>query len=185
MSRDGLTSGMQTAVAAGVVAPILLCEIQTASGYVRAWSGIGDLPWNGNTYNGTGNFGGVTPVQETNELQANGVSFTLSGVPAAMVSTALADMRQGRSTKLWLGAFDMTTGALIADPYQLFWGLTDVPSIDDGAETATIGITAENRLIDLDRARTRRLTSEDQALDDPTDLGFKIVPSLQDQEFIW
>lgn len=185
MSREGLTSGMQTALVAGVVVPILISEIQIEGGYVRAWNGIGDLPWNGNTFKGLGDFGGVSPVQETSELQANGVRFTLSGVPTDMVATALSKMRQGLSAKLWLGAFDVSSGALIADPYQLFSGLTDVPDLEDGDETATLGISVENELIDLDRTRTRRLTSEDQALDDPTDLGFDYVPSLQDKEFVF
>ena len=185
MSRDDLTSGMSSAVTAETVFPILIAEINTAGGYVRVWNGAGDLIWNGYTWQGIGTFGGVSPVQESSNLQANGVRFELSGIPAALISTSLSDMRQGLSAKLWLGAFDTLGGTLIADPYLIFSGLTDVPTIEDGADTATLSITAENRLIDLQRERVRRYTSEDQSLRDSTDLGFEYVPSLQDAEIIW
>lgn len=76
-------------------------------------------------------------------------------------------------------------GNLIADPYQLRNGKLDISVIDDDGETATIAMQYEDRLIDLDRARERRYTSEDQAIDYPTDLGFEFVPSLQDAQIIW
>lgn len=185
MSRDGLTSAMQSALVADVVRPILLCDIETAGTPVRAWTGVGDLVWGAITFLGVGKFGGVTPVSETSELRASGITFTLDGVASEMISTALGQIRQGKSAKLYLGALDISTGALIADPYLIFNGLTDVPTVEDSAETATIGLTAENRLIDLERPRVRRNTQEDQKLRDATDLGFEYVPSLQDAEFVW
>ena len=184
MARD-LTASMESAVIADVVRPILIAEIQTASGYVRVWNGVGDLSWNSQTWQGVGTFGGVSPVQETTELQATGVNFQLSGIPSALISTALADIRWGRSATLWIGAFNTSTGALIADPYQIFSGLTDVPAIEEGADTATISISAESRLIDLDRPRVRRYTHEDQQLVDATDLGFEYVPYFQAAEVTW
>lgn len=184
MARD-LTTALADAVQSGVVRPIVIAKIGTAGGDVRAWSGVGDLVFNGETYQGTGTLGGVSQVQESADLQANGVTFSLSGVPSELISTALGQMRQGMNAQLWFGALDTSTGQLIADPYELFTGFTDVPSIDEGAETATISITAENRLLDLERARTRRYTKEDQAIDYPGDLGFDFVPSLQDKELIW
>lgn len=184
MSRD-LTAAMQSAVQADVVRPILIVKIATAGGDVRVWSGYGDLTFNGEIYQGTGTLGGVSNIQESADLQANGITFSLSGVPSDLISTALGQMRQGMNAQMWFGALDVSTGQLIADPYELFTGFTDVPSIDEGAETATISITVENRLIDLERPRTRRYTKEDQNLDYPGDLGFDFVPSLQDKEIIW
>lgn len=184
MARS-LTAGMESAVQADTIRPIMLAKISTEGGDVLAWSGIGDITWNGDVYSGTGTLGGVSTVQETADLQANGITFSLSGVPSALISTALGQMRQGRNAQLWLGALDLTTGALIADPYELFTGFTDVPSIDEGGETSTISITAENRLIDLERPKSRRYTAEDQAIDYPGDLGFDFVPALQDKDIIW
>lgn len=184
MARD-LTAGMDSAVTADAVMPIIIAEIQTASGYVRVWNGVGDLPWNSQTWQGVGTFGGVSPVQETTELQATGVNFQLSGIPPALISTALADIRWGKSASVWVGALNLSTRAVVPDPHLMFSGLTDVPAIEEGADTATISISAESRLIDLDRPRIRRYTHEDQQLIDATDLGFEYVPYFQAAEVTW
>ena len=74
---------------------------------------------------------------------------------------------------------------LIADPFLAFAGRFDVPDILEAGERATITAKYESRLIDLDRVRARRYTSEDQQLDYPGDKGFDYVPSLQDAVITW
>lgn len=183
MSRD-LTAGMIAAVQDGTVRPVLIAEIDTAGGTVRVWNGIGDLAWDSQTWTGVGDLGGASPVKETADIEATNCRFTLSGIASAMISIALGQVRWGRTAKLWLGLLD-ADGDLIADPYLLFSGFTDVPAIDEGAETATITVTAESRLVDLDRPRVRRYTPEDQAIDFPADKGFEFVAALQDAEIVW
>ena len=58
-------------------------------------------------------------------------------------------------------------------------------TISDGGDTATIKLTAESRLIDLDRSRERRFTSEDQKIEFPDDKGLEYVDDLQDKEIVW
>lgn len=184
MARN-LTAAMQTALAANTVRPVLLARIDLSTGTLLVWNGVGDLVWNAETYLGVGKFGNATPVQETAVLAAAGVTFGLSGIAPDLVSVALQSVRWGKSAKLYFGLLDIVSGALIADPYLLFSGLTDVPAIDEGADTSTITLTAENRLIDLERPRTRRYTHEDQRLIDVADLGFDYVPGLQDAAIAW
>lgn len=184
MARN-FTAAMLSAIVAGTVRPVLLAKIGTASADVLVWNGIGDLIFNGETYLGTGKFGGVASVEEVSNLQAAGTTFTLSGIPSAYISMALQNMRYGKTAMLWFGLLDTTTGALINTPEPIFSGLTDVPSIDEGPDTATISISAENRLSDLNRPRVRRYTTEDQKIDDPTDLGFEYVQALQDAKLFW
>ena len=57
--------------------------------------------------------------------------------------------------------------------------------IDEGAETASITLNVENRLIVFDRPKERRFTHEDQQNRFAGDLGFEFVPDLQDKEIIW
>ena len=61
----------------------------------------------------------------------------------------------------------------------------DLMSIDDSGDTANINVTAESRLIDLDRTRERRYTSEDQKIDFPNDKGLEFIADLQDKEIVW
>lgn len=184
MARD-ITTALGDALQAERVQPIILAKINTAGGDFLAWSGIGDITFNSEVYTGIGTLGGISEVEENTDIGAAGITFTLSGIPSDMLAIVLSDVQQNRPATVWLGALDLSTSALIADPYQLFSGFTDVPSIDEGAETSSIALTAENKLIDLERARTRRYTTEDQQIDDATDLGFDFVPSLQDSQVVW
>lgn len=165
------------------LSPIGLVEIQTSSGYVRCWSGIGTLTWNGHDFAGTGALGKVSTLEESTELKSGGVVLELSGVPAEYVSIALSEIRQGRRAKVWIGCFE--GNQLVGEPFPWFTGLTDIAEIEDNASEVTIRITAENRLIDLERPRVRRYTSEDQKLTDSGDRGFEYVPGLQDTQFVW
>lgn len=184
MSRT-LTTALGNALLAETVHPILLVKVNTAGGDVRMWSGIGDITFNAEIYSGVGTLGGVSEVEENVDLGAAGVTFSLSGIPSDMLSVVLSQVEHNRPATVWLGALDTTTGALIADPYQLFTGFTDVPTIEEGGEFASITLTAENKLVDLDRPRTRRYTSEDQKIDYPLDKGFDFVPGLQDAQVVW
>jgi hypothetical protein len=180
-----LSAVMLAAIAANTIKPVLIVKIGTTGADVNLWTGVGDLTHLGETYGGVGNLGGVSPVQETQNLEAVGMSFTLTGLNPALVSMILGSMRYGRPAKMWLGLIDIDTNLLVDAPMKMFVGLTDVPSMEDGPEVSTISITAENRLADLERPRARRYTTEDQKLTDPTDLGFEYVPYLQDAVFPW
>ena len=61
----------------------------------------------------------------------------------------------------------------------------DVMTIDDGAGTVAIGMTVESRLIDLERARDWRYTSENQKSLYPNDKGLDFVVDLQDMPIAW
>ena len=58
-------------------------------------------------------------------------------------------------------------------------------SINDTGETLTISVSIESRLIDLERPRIWRYTSEDQKRVYPTDKGFDFVNDLQSKQIIW
>jgi hypothetical protein len=184
MARD-LTAGMSSAIVAPVVAPVFLFFADFPSGAVRAWTGFGNLTYDGDTYIGVGDFGGVERVDESTDLRANGCRFTLSGIPSSLLSAALADEYQGRACFLLLGVLDLSTGALIADPYQVFGGRMDVMTIEDGADTGIIGLDAENRLIDLFRSRETRYTDEEQRTLFAGDVGLEYVAGLQEKPINW
>jgi hypothetical protein len=182
MARD-LTAGVITQLQAASVEVGILFEGEFASGWVRLWSGIGTLSWDSKTWTGTGNLLGISGIDETAEVRASGMTVSLSGVPSDLLSAALGDARSGRIGRVYLAFF--SGGSIVADPILQFEGRLDVPAIEDGPETATISISYESELIDLERARERRYTPEDQAIDFPGDLGFDYVASLQDAQITW
>ena len=168
-----------------VVRPILLASFDFETVIDRAWSGFGELQWNGHTWYGAGNLGKVSSVEETTELRATGASFQLSGIPADLIQKVSTFPIQGHKAELYLGFMDADFETLIMDPVLIFDGRMDTAEIADGGETATITITAESRLRDLERSRIRRYTDSDQQSRFPGDKGLEYVPSLQDKRLVW
>lgn len=179
-----LTPKFAAALGARDLKPVIFYEGQFASGTLRLWSGLGEIPWNGETWSGAGSLLGLGALEESTEVAASGVTISLSGVDPALVSAAIADARQGLPGKVWIGLLD-ENGAIIADPVQAFAGRLDVPEITDDATRCTISISYESRLIDLTTPRNWRYTHESQQVLYTGDKGLEYVAVLQDQEVTW
>jgi len=156
-------------------------ELEFDSGVVRLWNGTYDAIIGGETFLGAGTLLGLSEIEETSEIAARGVSMTLTGVDPGYVAVAIGEDYQNRNASILFGTID--SGIFTA--YTLFKGRMDVMTITEGADYATIEITAENRLIDLERPRNFRYTSEDQKSKYPSDLGLDYVSALQDKQILW
>lgn len=183
MARD-LTAGFITEISAQQLQAALLAAFEFDSGTTRVWSGYGNVTWDGNTYTGVGDLGSVENITESEEIKANGTSVTLTGVPSAAVSLALLEDYQGRPAHIWFAVMD-TAGVIIDDPYEVFSGRMDVMELVDDGDNATLGISLESDLIDLQKSRERRYTPEDQKIEYPDDLGLDFVAFIQDAEITW
>ena len=182
MSRD-LTTAVQNQLSADELQPFFAVKLNFDSGAVKLWTGYGEITVASETYTGGGQLLDISPIEETVEVAARGASIALNGIDSSLINLALTENYQTRSAKIFFGV--LSSGAVVADPYQLFDGRMDVMSIDDNGETASIVMTAESRLIDLERPKLRRYTSEDQKLTHPNDTGFDFVASLQEKEIAW
>jgi hypothetical protein len=164
-----------------VAAPVVLVELDFASGPFRAWTGLGQLNWAGKVFEGVGSIGAVGEVEETVELRAVRLTLALSPVPQEVVDIALAERSfRLRPARLW-GALLDSEGAFVADPFPLWAGLMDTMEVTDGAEPR-VALTCESRLVDLERAEVRRYTDADQQAEYPGDRFFEYVPALQEAE---
>ena len=171
---------------------------------LRLWTGFGTLVFEDNIYFGTGNLLEVSTVEESAEMAAKGATLTLSGVPSDVISLALSEEYQGRQAKLHFGLLQKGKLQLESSNYillqdggkiflednktsltEVFIGYMDQMSINEAPDTASIQLTLENRLIDLERARVGRFTSEYQKSLYPTDKGFDFVESMQDLKLNW
>ncbi|CAH0127301.1 hypothetical protein [Roseomonas sp. CECT 9278] len=164
-----------------VAAPVVLVELDFASGPFRVWTGLGQLNWAGKLFEGVGSIGAVGEVEETVELRAVRLTLALSPVPQEVVDIALAERSfRLRPARLW-GALLDAEGAFVADPFPLWAGLMDTMEVTDGAEPR-VALTCESRLVDLERAEVRRYTDADQQAEYPGDRFFEYVPALQEAE---
>ena len=183
MSRS-LTSGMETAVTADLVRPIVLVQCAFDSGNLNLWNGIGNLTVDSVDYVGAGTLLQITQIAESAELSANGITVLLSGVTDPLISKARDEDYQGRELKVLLGAMDASNG-VVSDPVIVFSGFMDTMVLNDGGDTATIAVTVENRLIEFERSRVRRYTAEDQKIDYPNDKGLEFVAEIAEKEIVW
>lgn len=183
-----MSRNMQTANAAAVeddeVRLIGFFEGEFATGPVRLWTGYGERSWDGKTWLGAGALLAVGAIEETNGVVANGLTVSLSGIPLDMIALAINEARQGAAGRIWVGFCD-EQWALVGAPELLFAGLLDVPQIEESGDTATISISYESQLIDLQRPREWRYTHESQQQISPGDRGFEFVTSIQDIDLKW
>lgn len=182
MSRD-ITAPAIAAIDASNLALVVFVEMDFSSGFLRANNSGQNFDWNGYTWIGVGSLGSIDSVQEVSDLSAQGLSFSMSGVPTEYISNALGADYQGRSCRLWFAALD-SNHAVIADPIGPFNYRMDTMDIELG-QTATIKVQAESRLIDWERADVSRYTNEEQQRLYPGDLGLEFVPQMAEKQIKW
>ena len=164
-----------------VISPFFAVELLFDSpNEIRLWTGIGDLQYNNHTWTGSGSLLDISSVEEGADLSARGATITLSGMTSEVVSLALPEPYQGRVCNIYFGVTSDLTALT-----QTFSGYMDQMNIQDDPDTSTIELTAENKLIDLERPRIARYTSAYQKSVYLGDKGMDFIEDLQDKEIIW
>ena len=172
-------ASLLTALSQPEVLPFYAVEMVFDSAPVRFWTGYGDRTISGDTYIGTGNLLSITGLDEVNDLSAKSVTLQLSGVSSTLVSLALQEPYQRRVCKVYFGTTDTST------PIEVFSGLMDVMTIEDGGETSVISLKVESKLIRLEKASNWRYTNESQKSRYSSDTFFAYVSNLQDRDIVW
>lgn len=181
MSRD-LPIGFLALVSAQKVAPVFLVELDWPGGTMLLWNGYYTLRWDGVDWLPLGHLGGIAEIKESSDLGANGVQLSLSGIPTALIASALANDSQGRAARIYFGV--ISPGGFTVDPYCIFDGMIDYCSIVINGDTSSISVFLEKEFID-NRSNARRWNHQDQQIDYPGDLGFEFVAALSNKQFTW
>ena len=204
MSRD-LATDIIDALDDDVIYPFFAIELLfDGDNTLRLWTGLGTLTHNSQDWVGTGTLLNISTVEEASEIAVKGATVTLSGIPSSVISLALSQPYQGRVCNLYFGMFTVNKLLQQSDDYillqtgakvllqtdqtsisNIFSGYMDQMNILETPSTSTIELVVENRLIDLQRARIARFTSEYQKSLYPSDLGLDFVEDLQDKDISW
>jgi len=205
MTRDLSTVTIDN-IDSDVVYPFFAVELQfDGANTLRMWTGQGTLVLqDGTEWVGLGTLLNISSIEETSEMAVKGASITLTGVPSAVLSLALSQPYQGRVCNIYFGTF--STGAILQEGgsyillqdgskinlqdgsagfNQVFSGYMDQMNIQENANTSTIELLVENKLVDLERARVARFTSGYQKSVYPSDLGLDFIEDLQDKQISW
>lgn len=180
MARS-LPGAVTTAIAQPEVLPFFAIDIDFDSGPLYLWTGVGSITNASKTYLGTGDILAISSIDETTEIQAKGVTLSITGIPTSYLSLALAEPYQNRACRIYFG----TTTAGTSTFYQIFAGTLDQMTIQENSDSATVSVTVENALILLERPVTRRYTDQDQKTRYPNDNGFQYLAYMQDTPIYW
>jgi hypothetical protein len=180
-----VSSTNQSTAEAVHVELVTLVAMDFPSGYLRLHTRIGTITFGTNDYLGVGKFGGVSEIDEDAQLRPAGVSVTLSGVDAPLVSSAITEACHGRSITIYQGFLNVSTMALVADPETVFKGLMDYMTIDLGQNTGSITVQCEGEMARWLRHNGSLYTNESQQALFSGDRGFDQVPYLQNRKIDW
>jgi hypothetical protein len=183
MARN-LTTAFKNEIDADILSPAIFVQFAFQDGNLNLWSGYHEISFNSEIYIGAGNLLGIDRIEESQDLRAISVSFSLNGINSALIASALTANYQGRSATMWFAVLN-TSQQIIQSPYELFSGRMDIISFSDNGETADFAVKCESNMIDIRKARERRYTPEDQKIEYPADLGLDFIPKIQDIDVVW
>lgn len=179
-----LPAALSSELNADELKPFYAVELLFDSGDLQFWTGYGDIEANNKTWTGSGTVLGFSQTSENTDLSAEGMTLTFSGLDSSIVAILLGENYRGRTAKVYLGALN-STNQPVSDLYQIFAGRMDVMTLQENGQTATVSISLENVLIDLERPRSRKLTNEEQLKRYSGDDSLKNVAKLQDRQISW
>jgi hypothetical protein len=179
-----LSPALLTALSAPILNPALFVQAQFSDETVYMWSGVGSVTWNGHTWIGLGGFLGVTTPEDSSTVEAKGITLMLSGMDAKMLPQALNDVVLGYPVTVYLALYD-SNNTLIDGPVVAWAGRLDQPTFEVGGTEVSLQINCESRLLDMNVGVDRRYTHEDNQLDNPGDLCFMFVDSIQEMTLFW
>ena len=178
-----LTTAVTNLLDDDLVNSFIAVKIPFPSGAMRVWTGLGDITVDSETYSGVGSFMSINPIIESSQIEATGLTISLSGVPSNMLGSLLTDEFQGITCVVhmgFLGDSNAVTGTI-----KVYQGIADNCDIAETGTTAVVSFNIESRLISLDDKINRRYTNEDQQIDHSSDTSLRFISGLQEKEISW
>lgn len=167
----------------------LACEIILPDYNLRLIYGSGEVEMSGNTFVGNDDTYGVIIALDPPEDGMGDQAPTLTISMAAPSDTSAADLAsplmQGSRTRVWFGAIDRATGAPIPDPYLLFDGELDQPTLTTGLAKRTVDYDVVSMFdILFDNDEGARLADAFHQSIWPGELGLEFVTGII-RQIIW
>lgn len=204
--RD-LTDEFIAAMTSSQSRPAILVKFGFDSGVTGMWTGKGTYTYEGLDYFGGADVLKISRVEETENLQATGISLSLSGVKTSLITLSLTENYQSRPLQVYLAYF-VDQGVLAQEVSDIFLqearpagfalesntqlyttaifdGLMNVARFNAENGSMVINMSVENILTQLKRTKQRFYTHEDQTREYAGDLGFEFIAALQDKDLVW
>jgi|TARA_Y100000034_G_scaffold133845_1_gene200627 hypothetical protein len=188
MGRE-LSAALQAAAATAHIRVLTFAKIELDSGTQYLHTGVGRYTWDDpddgtQNWDGVGEFGGIGVIEEGEDLSPYGMTLMLSGLDASLMDEIQNQQYYLRSVTLYLGALNVDTGGLLADPDEIWAGFMDTGTISLG-ENNGIVVQCENEFATFDQANNRTFSDADLQNEYSGDLFFNHLASMVDAVVIW
>lgn len=183
-TRQGLDASITNRLGADHQEIFFAVKAEFDSDDIMLWTGSGDLVIGSDTYIGAGGLLSISNSEESSDIRSNGVTVSISGMDTDVLGYALTENYQNRPFTLLMG-YLMGGANESAGEVILFKGRMISIVVKDDTNGSTIEVSAENRLLDLQRPSKYRYTKESQNFLYPNDVSLNRIASLQDQEIVW
>ena len=172
----------QVNLEAKTIRPLVLVDLDWFSGHVRAHSGVGNVEFMGQTYQGIGALGNISTVKESGEISPHTLTVTLVGIDQALFSEVLNDKSVGRPATIYLAL--LNEDSTVLDSELLFKGRIGSPSISVG-DNNVVSVKLVSRLEVWDKQKGDRYTNQSHQKRKPNDDFFRFVAELVDYPIYW
>lgn len=160
---------------------------------VYVWTGIGDLEYNGNIYQGVGALGSTSPIAEDSKLSDVRYSASLSTLPAGILPDIVSEITDknfnGRDFSIDLAFLDANTQFIDALPLtagQMNGAeISEIPDKDEGELKGNIKLGLASDAAKLENRTFYRQTNQSQQQLFPGDRGFEYIDSTSLREIFW
>lgn len=190
-----LTPAMEAALAATDPIVVALLEVTLPDYDLRLIDGASEVHWPGHDGEADAVFVGQDPVYgpwTASDAFGDGIGdqvpamgFTLKPTSIAQAVDLTDPAVQGSRTRVWFAVIDKATGGLVPDPYQLFEGELDQPTVTIGKGALDLEYSvasAFERLFLNDEGN--RLSDAFHQLRWPGELGLQYMTGLV-RQIIW
>lgn len=180
--RPNLTTQFINAVTGEHVSWFWLVKMELTSTTLYLTSLDFDIVISSITWVGTRGLGGIGPIEESDN-GVSGITLTLAGITQEHIAGLLSEDIQGKKITVQMAVLNQSTEppTVAIDP-AVWQGLLDNQSFIDSQ--GQMIVTAENRLIEWDKARLLRFSDQDLKRTRPTDNFFKYADTMANKEII-
>jgi hypothetical protein len=181
MTGRNLDSNFAAAMQASNVDGFVFVEMRLDSAYLYVAGLAHSFDYGGHTYLPVLGLGGIAQILETS-TEVQGLSFSLSGVPASSIALALSEPVQGRLVIVRQAC--IVNGTVYVD--DCAWqGFLDTMSLDDSGPKAVITVTAEHVLAAWAEPAQLLYSHEDQQQISPGDMFFQYASQMSSATIVW
>jgi hypothetical protein len=160
-----------------------LVFLDLASGPLRLNTSSITIPWDGHDWIGAGGLGSIEPVEETSG-EHKPVQLSLSGMPAAVLSSVLGTSVRDRDCGIWLCILSPADCSVL-DAVHTFSGKLSQAPISRSPTSRTVGVIAAHLGDYFARPKPFRNTYADQLSAYAGDTSRRFVVSQAQHQDQW